>query len=126
MRLVTHESFSLPEELIAQFEEESGYELVIVQPGDAGAMVSQLVLTQASPLGDAVFGIDNTFASRAVDAGVLAPYTSPHAVSGLPDFEGHLSAIDQGDVCLNVDHQWFTDEGLAEPTSFEDLLEPEY
>ena len=41
--------------------------------GDAGAMVNQLLLTASNPLGDAVFGIDNTFASRALDAGMLAP-----------------------------------------------------
>lgn len=126
VRLVTHESFELPEELLAQFTEDTGYELEIVRPGDAGAMVSQLILTKNSPLGDAVFGIDNTFASRAVEEDVLAPYTSPNANTEIPDMDGHLTAIDQGDVCLNIDHVWFTENSLAEPTSLEDLLLPEY
>ena len=48
----------------------------VVQPGDGGALVNQLVLTKDAPLGDLVFGIDNSFASRAVDEGVVAP-TAP-------------------------------------------------
>ena len=41
--------------------------------GDAGALTNKLVLTKDNPTGDAVFGIDNTFGSRAIDEGVLAP-----------------------------------------------------
>ena len=47
--------------------------MTVLAQGDAGAMVNQLLLTAGNPLGDAVFGIDNTFASRALDAGILAP-----------------------------------------------------
>ena len=44
--------------------------------GDAGALTNKLVLTKDDPTGDAVFGIDNTFGSRAIDEGVLAPYAA--------------------------------------------------
>ncbi len=124
--LVTHDSFALSEDLLAQFTEETGCEIVTVAPGDAGALVNQLILTKNSPLGDAVYGIDSTFASRAVEEGVLAPYESPNAVADMPNFDGRLTAIDQGDVCLNVDKVWFDEHSLAAPASFEDLLEPEY
>ena len=60
--LVTHESFVMPDELVAQFEEESGYDLVLQASGDAGALTNKLVLTKDNPIGDVVFGIDNTFA----------------------------------------------------------------
>src|SRR4051812_50228705 len=72
--LVTHESFVMSKELQEQFEEESGYDLVVKAAGDAGALTNKLVLTKDDPTGDAVFGIDNTFGSRAIDEGVLAPY----------------------------------------------------
>nr|NLD40480.1 thiamine ABC transporter substrate-binding protein [Actinomycetales bacterium] len=126
VRLVTHESFDLPEALLAEFTAETGYKLEFVRPGDAGAMVSQLILTKNSPLGDAVFGIDNTFASRAVAEGVLEPYTSPSAVAGIDDLDGHLTAIDQGDVCLNIDRLWFAENNVPEPTDLDDLIRPEY
>ena len=74
--LVTHESFVMSKELQKQFEDESGYDLVVKASGDAGALTNKLVLTKDDPTGDAVFGIDNTFGSRAIDEGVLAPYAA--------------------------------------------------
>ncbi|MGN8244121.1 thiamine ABC transporter substrate-binding protein [Cellulomonas soli] len=130
--LVTHDSFGLSDGLLEQFEEESGLTVEIVQPGDAGVLANQLVLTKDAPLGDLVFGIDNTFASRVIDEGVVVPaeLTAPavedaaaYAVDG---DEGALTAVDFGDVCVNVDHEWFAAQGLAEPTTLEDLAKPEY
>ena len=118
--LVTHDSFGLSDGLLDTFEEQSGLTVEVVQPGDGGALVNQLVLTKDAPLGDLVFGIDNSFASRAVDEGVVAPTDAPDA------FEGALVPVDYGDVCINVDHTWFASKGLAEPVTLEDLTKPEY
>ncbi|GAA2720659.1 thiamine ABC transporter substrate-binding protein [Cellulomonas aerilata] len=128
--LVTHESFAVDEDVLAAFEERSGLTVEIVQQGDGGALVNQLVLTRESPLGDAVFGIDNSFASRAIDEGVVEPYVSPELSAGAaalaPDDAGHLSAVDLGDVCVNVDHTWFAERGIPEPVTLQDLTEPAY
>ncbi|AEE44479.1 thiamine ABC transporter substrate-binding protein [Cellulomonas fimi] len=129
--LVTHDSFGLSDGLIETFEQQTGMTVEIVQPGDAGALVNQLVLTKDAPLGDLVFGIDNTFASRAVEEGVVESFTpdvpaaedaAQYAVEG----SDALTAIDFGDVCLNVDHAWFTEHGVAEPATLDDLTRPEY
>ena len=72
--LVTHDSFALPKTLVAQFERQSGYHLVVHAAGDGGTLTNKLVLTKDDPTGDVAFGVDNTFASRALDAGVFAPY----------------------------------------------------
>ncbi len=127
--LVTHDSFVIDDALLAGFEASSGLQVTVLAQGDAGAMVNQLLLTAGNPLGDAVFGIDNTFASRALDAGILAPYTSPAATNGAAAFgagDDRLTAVDYGDVCVNVDHSYFATKGLAEPVTFEDLAKPEY
>jgi thiamine transport system substrate-binding protein len=128
--LVTHDSFAVDEDLLAAFEERSGLTVEIVQPGDGGALVNQLVLTKESPIGDAVFGIDNSFASRAIGAGVLDPYVSPElpaaAAALAADDAGHLTPIDMGDVCVNVDHTWFAAQGIPEPVTLEDLADPAY
>ena len=84
--LVTHDSFVVDDAMLADFEASSGLTVTVLAQGDAGAMVNQLLLTASNPLGDAVFGIDNTFASRALDAGILAPYTSPAAGAGASAF----------------------------------------
>ncbi len=124
--LVTHDSFALSDGLLESFTEQTGYDVAVVAPGDGGALVNQLILTRDAPLGDAVYGIDTTFASRAVAEGVLEPYTSAAAPAGFDTLDGHLTPIDQGDVCLNVDRAWFAEKGVPEPATFEDLLAPEY
>ncbi|GIG41450.1 thiamine ABC transporter substrate-binding protein [Cellulomonas phragmiteti] len=130
--LVTHESFALSEGLLEQFEDETGLRVEVVQQADAGALVNQLVLTQDAPLGDLVYGIDNAFASRALDEGVVvpaeltAPAASDAAAYAVPGDDGALTAVDVGDVCLNVDTAWFAAQGVPEPTTLESLLDPAY
>ena len=129
--VVTHDSFYLPDDVIAGFEADTGLTLEFVAPGDAGALVNQLVLTADNPLGDVVYGVDNTFASRAVEASVFAPSTSSvgaaadSASLALPGGEGVLTAVDYSDVCLNIDLGYFGD-GVPAPETFDDLLAPEY
>ena len=131
--LVTHDSFALSEGTLEKFTEQTGIEVQVQAGGDAGELANKLVLTKDSPLGDVVFGIDNTFASRVVDAGVLTEYVSGDVTDAeskylLPDGSGggYLTPIDSGDVCVNVDHEWFTAAGLEEPATLDDLLKPEY
>jgi len=129
--VVTHDSFDISASVLAEFEAESGLRVVFTAPGDAGTLVNQLVLTKDSPLGDVVYGIDNTYASRAVEAGVIAPYepTSLAAADGasyaFAGTEG-LAAVDFSDVCVNADITWFAERDLAIPQTLGDLAAPEY
>lgn len=130
--LITHDSFYLPPEVIEDFTAETGYPLTVLPSGDAGSMTNTLALTTNSPLGDAVFGIDNTFASRAVEEGVLAEYTPTEVPDGVSDhvLDGELAAyltpVDFGDVCVNVDLEWFEREGIPAPQTLQDLTDPQY
>ncbi|MBX3100844.1 MAG: thiamine ABC transporter substrate-binding protein [Salinibacterium sp.] len=131
--LVTHDSFALSEGILDTFTEQTGIPVTVQSAGDAGQLVNTLVLTKDSPLGDVVFGIDNTFASRAVENGVLADYASKDLTSAedqylLPAGQGReqLTPIDNGDVCVNVDHEWFAEKGIPEPVTLDDLIKPEY
>jgi len=130
LTVVTHDSFAISDELKKQFADETGYTVTYVAPGDGGALVNQLILTKDSPLGDVVFGIDNTFAGRAIKAGVVTPYTPaelPASAAALKsDDSGRLTAIDFGDVCVNADKNWFAAKNLALPGTMNDLTKPEY
>ncbi len=75
--LMAHESFVISEELLATFADETGIEIKILRSGDAGAMVNQAVLTMDNPLADVMFGVDNNFLSRALNAGIFERYESP-------------------------------------------------
>jgi len=128
--VVTHDSFAVPDDVLAAFEEESGLDVTFVAPGDAGTLVNQLILTKDAPLGDVVYGVDNTFASRALDAGIFADYASkaPAAADAAAysiDGSAALTAVDFSDVCLNVDLAAFSGD-LAAPTTLDDLLDPAY
>ncbi len=129
--LVTHESFVLPDDLVSEFEQETGLDRVIRAGGDAGTLTNKLVLSAGNPQGDVAFGVDNTFASRALENHVFAPYAAelPDGAEAylLPgDDDRHLTPIDDASVCVNVDTTWFDKEGLTPPSTLEDLTDPSY
>ena len=92
--------------------------------GDTGTMVSKAVLTAGNPEGDVMFGVDNTFLSRVVDADVFEPYEAagldavPAELRALvPD--GEATPVDFGDVCVNYDMAWFEEHGLEPPADLD-------
>ncbi len=128
--LVTHDSFAVSEDVLNAFQKETGITLQILKNGDAGAMVNQSILSKANPLGDVLFGIDNTFLGRGLEADLFEPYKSPLAVDLADEFkldpENRVTPVDYGDVCLNYDVAYFADNNLALPESLADLTKPEY
>ena len=111
LTLITHDSFVISDELINQFETDSGYQLKIVRAGDVGALTSKLVLTKDSPIADVLYGVDNTFAPVVIKNSVIS---------------GELVPIDYADVCFNVDLNYFEENNLVIPNHWEDLIKPEY
>ena len=127
VRLVAHDFFAVSDEVIAAFEEETGIDVRIVQGGDAGAVVNQAILTKGNPVGDVLFGVDNTLLSRALDAEIFERYES-FLIPEIPDqFElsPFVTPIDYGDVCINYDKSAFGDD-LPPPSTLEDLADPRY
>lgn len=111
VRLAAHDSFVISDELIQQFESDTGYELEILRLGDTGSLTNQLIVTKQAPIADAFFGIDNTFLGRALDEGIV---------------DGAAEAVDYSDVCFNYDVDWFAEQGLTPPGSWRDLIEERY
>ncbi len=130
--VATHDSWAMSKEVLAKFEDETGITVKVQPQGDAGELTNKLVLTKDSPLADGVYGIDNTFASRAVDEDVLASYASPALPAGAEQFrlEGEdadrLTPVDYSDVCVNVDEAWFAERKQTPPRTLDDLTKPEY
>lgn len=128
--LVTHDSFAASESVLEAFEAETGIRLEILRAGDAGKMVNQAILSKNNPLGDVLYGVDNTFLSRALDGEIFEPYQSSALEfvdeAFLPDDTFRVSPVDYGDVCLNYDIGYFEDHGLDLPTSLLDLTQGAY
>jgi thiamine transport system substrate-binding protein len=127
--LVTHDSFAVSKTVLDRFEAESGLTVRILQAGDAGLVLNRALLTKDAPEGDALFGIDDSLLSRAIDEELFDDYSPPalvHVDPMLAPPDAAVTPIDHGEVCLNVDRSWFADRGLPPPTGLDDLLEPRY
>lgn len=130
LTLLTHDSFDVSQEVMAAFTDQTGIEVQVQPLGDAGTVVNQAILTQDSPQGDLLFGIDNTFLTRAFDAELFSSYASPELASVPEDFqldpEARVTPVDYGDVCINYDRAWFEGSELTVPDDLADLADPAY
>ena len=125
VRLLTHDSFSVSDGLFDRFTLDTGVEVEVVNAGDAGELVARAILSADDPEGDVLFGIDNTFLQRGLDADLFEPHRSP-GLESVPDEleldpEYRVTPIDFGDVCVN----YWIDRLDRAPTSLDDLTDPE-
>ena len=130
LTIMTHDSFAVSEEVLKSFEEENNAKVVFLQSGDAGAALNRAILTKDAPLADLLFGVDNTFLSRSLEADIFESYESP-ALADIDDSfkldsTHRATPIDYGDVCINYDKAYFAENNLPVPQSLEDLTKPEY
>jgi len=130
LTLVTHDSFAVSKPVLAAFTRETGWKVRILKNGDAGAALNQVILTKGAPLGDAFFGVDNTLLTRALDAHVFDRYAAPNLRTVTPalrlDPTDHATPVDFGDVCINIDKQYFASKSISPPVTLDDLADPKY
>ena len=133
LTVMTHDSFSVSEELVRTFEADNNASLVFIQGGDAGTSLNRLILTSVgsqTPEADVFYGLDNTFLSRALDQDLFEAYR-PASLDAIPaefklDSSFKVVPVDYGDVCINYDKAWFAENNLELPGSLQDLAKPEY
>lgn len=130
LTVMTHDSFAVSEEVVQAFEGANGVKVIFLASGDTGAALNKAILTKDAPLADVFYGVDNTFLSRALEAGIFEPYQSP-ALTNVPaafqlDPANSLLPVDYGDVCINYDKAYFAGNDLPVPAALEDLLKPQY
>ncbi len=130
LRVMTHDSFAVSENLVAEFESKNNARISFLPSGDTGAALNQAILTKNTPLADVFYGVDNTFLSRALEEDIFEPYDSP-LLSSIPDEfkldpQKRALPVDYGDVCINYDKAYFAENNLIVPGSLEDLTRPQY
>ena len=131
LTLIAHDSFAggVSEETFAAFTEEWDIEVEVLAAGDAGALVNQAILTKDNPLADVLFGVDDTFLSRALDEEIFRAHRSVHIDKVPDDFvdpDNRVTPIDYGDVCINYDKAWFESTKLQVPSTLDDLRANRY
>lgn len=130
LTVMTHDSFAISEEIIAQFESEHDASVTFVRSGDTGTVLNQAILTKENPLADVFFGVDNTFLTRALEEEIFIAYDSPMLAQIPDEFKidpsNYALPVDYGDVCINYDKAYFETHNLPIPTSLESLTDPQY
>ncbi|HEY0735257.1 MAG TPA: thiamine ABC transporter substrate-binding protein [Herpetosiphonaceae bacterium] len=132
LTIMSHDSFNLSTEVIAEFEKANNVKLQFLKAGDTGSALNRALLTKSNPLADVFFGVDNTFLSRALNADAFEPY-APQGLDQIPtdlklDAQNRLIPIDYGFVNLNYDRssELFKDIPEPEQLRLEDLTKPEF
>jgi thiamine transport system substrate-binding protein len=133
--LVTYDSFPQADTSINAaldaFTEQTSIGVELLVAGDTGTMLSKAALTVGNPEGDVMWGVDNTFLSRALNDGIFEqgvlfdPENVPAEFLALVP-NGEALPVDFGDVCVNYDIGYFVENELDLPTSLKDLAAPAY
>ena len=128
--VMTHDSFSISEDVVAAFQKQCGCQVRFLKSGDAGLALNKAILSKDNPLADVFYGVDNSFLSRALSANIFEPYASP-ALADIPDElkldpSKRLLPVDFGYVTLNYDKEYFTDNDIPLPKTLRDLTDPAY
>ena len=131
LTLLAHDSFTPSDGIFDAFTAETGITVNVVRSGDAGELVSKAAITAGNPEGDVLWGVDNTLLSRALDADMFDSYQTPNLAfmneSLMRNIPGHeVTPVDTGDVCINYDIAWFTDNNIAPPMSLDALVSSTY
>ncbi|MCL4255659.1 MAG: thiamine ABC transporter substrate-binding protein, partial [Anaerolineae bacterium] len=129
LKIITYDSFYISDAVIDAFEAEHNVTVEILRLADTGVLVNESILTVGNPLGDVLYGVDNTFLSRALENDLFIPYESP-ILADVPEVfqldmgEFRVTPVQYGDVCLNFDVSLFTPE--TAPQSLADLTDPRF
>ena len=130
LTVMVHDSFSASETVIRKFEADNNAKLVVLKSGDAGAALNKAILSKGAPTADVLFGVDNTFLSRALKADIFEPYAAP-ALARVPekfklDGSNRLLPVDYGYVSFNADLAGLAARGITAPATLRDLTQPLY
>ena len=128
--VLTHDSFDIGEEVIAQFEEDNIATVSIQKSGDSGEALNRAILEKGNPSGDLLYGVDNTFLTKALREDIFIKYESSR-MEDVPsqfvlDDTFHVSPVDYGYVNINYDIAYLEEHGLTPPKTLEELTGEEW
>jgi len=115
--------FGLGPKVIPLFEEECNCKVNMISKGDAGLLLTTLILESKNPKADLAIGIDNSLYSKAVDAEIFEKFI-PQNIDIVPqnlrlDNEGYLTPYDYSFIAFVFDSEKID----LELNSFNSLLD---
>ncbi|MDK2885724.1 MAG: thiamine transport system substrate-binding protein [Thermosipho sp. (in: thermotogales)] len=124
--IYTYDSFvsGIGQKVIPIFEKMYGCKVNLLSFGDAGAVLSRLILEKQEPKADVVIGLDQALLEKAIDYDILEKYT-PININLLKYkelYNEYGTPYDYGSIAIVYNKEVVKNP----PKSFEDLLKPEY
>ena len=128
--VLTNDSFDISEEVIREFEDAYNAKVAIQKAGSSGEVLVRAILEKGNPSADVLYGIDNTYLSRALREGIFVSYESP-LLENVPeqlvlDGSFHVTPVDYGYVNINYDGEYLAENNLQPPGTLEELTQPEW
>lgn len=111
-----------------QFEEDTGISVDFVRMS-GGEILSRIRAEQNNPNASVWYGGPADSFVAAKNEGLLHPYVSPNAeafADEVKDPEGYWTGIYQEVLGFVMDDRFFEENGIDKPTSWEDILKPEF
>jgi thiamine transport system substrate-binding protein len=110
----------------ADFKEKTGIEIIWVNHGDAGEVLSRLLLEGKNAGADIILGLDQNMAEKALASGLLEAYKPGGAEALFPEL-----VIDPSYRLIPFDYSYFaicydSDKIPSPPRSLDDLTKAEY
>lgn len=128
--LNTHDSFDISKTVIEEFEKKNNVTIIIQKGGDSGENVNRAILEKGNPSADLLYGVDNTFLTRALKEEIFVPYESPLLSNVLEqhilDRSHHVTPVDYGYVNINYDKEYLASNNMSPPTTLEELTEDKW
>ena len=130
LTVLTYDSFAVSSDLVEAFEAENNVKLQFIEAGSGGEVIARAVLTKDEPIADVIIGFDYSQFGKVFSNDILEAYESPE-LANIPeiyrlDAQNRALPFNFGEICINYDKKYFAENGLAIPTSLDDLLKPEY
>ncbi len=112
----------------SQFEKDTGIKIQYVRLS-AGELLARVRAEKNNPQATVWFGGSYDNFVPAISEGLLEAYQSPELVN-IPkvywDVKGYANPFYVGAIGFACNTDWFKKKGLAYPTSWDDLLKPEF
>ena len=125
LNVMVHDSFSVSEAVLKQFETDNNAKVNVLKSGDAASMLNKAILSKGAPIADVLYGVDNTFLSRALGATMFEAYAAPALANIADRFKldpnNQLLPVDVGQVAINYDKAIGTP-----PANLRELADPKW
>ena len=69
--IVTYDVYGLTDEMLSEFENQTGYDINLMKLDDAGSVLNHLMQHKGVQIADLAIGLDNTYLQTAIDNQLL-------------------------------------------------------